>query len=176
MVYKIPYSRKIFDHAFRFDPYGGYNFLVEISGLIVGGFTSVSGLEGQIITEDYIEGGCNTGAHTFPTRSSYSNLVLKKGVTDLDSLWNWYDDAANGRVKQRNGTIILLDQQMIPATWWTFKNAYPVKWNGPAFDAMTSSVLIESLELVHGGLEKSWRAKTASVTRLAANRAGWTGF
>jgi phage tail-like protein len=36
---------------------------------------------------------------------------------------------------------------------WHFRNAWPVKWEGPHLKAKASEVAIETLELVHEGLE-----------------------
>jgi phage tail-like protein len=35
---------------------------------------------------------------------------------------------------------------------WNFKEAFPVKWVGPAFHGDQSAVAFESIELVHRGL------------------------
>jgi phage tail-like protein len=38
---------------------------------------------------------------------------------------------------------------------WNFKNAYPVKWIGPQFNASNATaVAVEKLELVHQGIDK----------------------
>jgi hypothetical protein len=37
----------------RLDPFMSFNFVVELHGLIVAGFSEVSGLESQIEMEDY---------------------------------------------------------------------------------------------------------------------------
>ena len=47
----------------RLDPYLSVNFLVEIEGLVVGGFSKVDGLESTIETQDYVEGGRNDFVH-----------------------------------------------------------------------------------------------------------------
>lgn len=139
----------------RSDPYLTYNFLVEIGGLVTGGFTEVSGLGSEIELESYAEGGVNGYTHYFPKRTKYSNLILSHGITDIDTLWLWYQAAAAGKVQLKNGTIILFDQQRLPVMWWNFKNAYPVKWSGPQFNANnTSQVAIERVELVHQGIDK----------------------
>lgn len=139
----------------RSDPYLTYNFLVEIGGLVTGGFTEISGLESEIELESYAEGGVNGYTHYFPKRTRYSNLVFSHGITDVDTLWLWYKAAAAGKVQLKNGTIILLNQQRLPVMWWNFKNAYPVKWSGPQFNANNSSqVAIERVELVHQGIDK----------------------
>ena len=43
--------------AARADPYLGFRFLVEIEGLIVGGFSEVSGLQAETEFEEVREGG-----------------------------------------------------------------------------------------------------------------------
>ncbi len=139
----------------RLDPYMAYSFVVEIEGLIIGGFTEVTGLESEIELESYQEGGVNGYIHQFPRRTRYPNLVLSHGLTDIDSLWRWYKAATAGNIQLKNGTIMLLNRQQIPMMWWNFKNAYPVKWVGPQFNASnTTAVAVERLELVHQGIDK----------------------
>jgi len=45
--------------------------LVEINGLVVGGFSEVSGLEVEIDVEEYREGGKNEYVHYLPTGAKY---------------------------------------------------------------------------------------------------------
>ena len=157
----------------RLDPYNAYNFHVEIEGLIMGGFTEISGLEGEIQVEDYAEGGLNDYVHQFPTRTTYpSRLVLKQGLTLMDTLYRWYDDVVRGKVKRRNGTIMLLDNQSYPVMWWSFKNAYPVRWEGPAFDSMQSQVAFEVVELVHEGISKPVASYAAAASQVVQQVVG----
>ena len=140
----------------RCDPYMTYNFLIEIDGLVTGGFTEVSGLESEIELESYAEGGVNGYIHQFPTRIKYPNLVLSQGLTDSETLWNWYKAASTGKIELKNGTIILCDRLGESVVQWNFKQAYPVKWIGPQFNASNSTeVAIERVELVHQGIDKS---------------------
>ena len=138
----------------RFDPFMSYNFVVELEGMIVGGFSEVSGLESQIETEDYREGGVNNYVHHFPKQTTQSNLVLTKGIAGIGSLWDWYYNATQGIIQRKNGTIMMLNQQRIPVMWWSFYNAYPTKWTGPQFNASSENVAVEAVELVHEGLSK----------------------
>ena len=48
------------------DPFMGYNFLVEIGGVVIGGFSEVSGLSSEIELESYQEGGLNGFVLKFP--------------------------------------------------------------------------------------------------------------
>jgi len=54
----------------RKDPYLAFDFLVEIEGLVVGGFTDVTGLQREVEVQDYREGGVNEYVHKLwgPTR------------------------------------------------------------------------------------------------------------
>jgi phage tail-like protein len=140
----------------RTDPYLTFNFLVEIEGLLVGGFSEVTGLQVETMIETYREGGLNDHEHKLAGPSRYpSNLVLKHGLTDDDTLWNWHQDVTRGIVNRKNGSIILLDSAGDEQWRWNFTEAYPVKWVGPDLRGGASEVAVEALELVHHGLSKA---------------------
>lgn len=140
--------------AQRLQPYQTFNFAVEIEGLVVGGFTEVSGLESDVEVEEYREGGVNGFVHKLPGRTSHANLVLQHGLTSLSTLWDWYYNTTQGVIQRRNGTIMLLDARQTPVMWWNFGNALPVRWTGPTFSAVSDEVGVQSLELAHEGLTK----------------------
>jgi phage tail-like protein len=153
-------------------PYQTFNFAVEIEGLLVGGFTEVSGLESEIEVEEYREGGVNGYVHRLPGRTSHSNLVLQHGLTSLSTMWNWYYDTTQGSIQRKNGTIMLLDPRQIPVMWWNFRNALPVRWTGPSFSAVSDEVGIEALELAHEGLTKPLLGQAAALVSGIAQIAG----
>ena len=136
------------------DPYMAYNFAVEIGGVVVGGFSEVSGLSSEIELESYQEGGLNDFVHKFPKHTTYPNLVLSRGLVNIDLFYIWYKATSQGWIQQLNGTILLLNDQQIPVMWWTFKKAYPVKWQGPTFNASSDAIAVEKIELVHQGISK----------------------
>lgn len=154
----------------RLDPYLAINFVVEIEGLIVGGFTKVDGLDSTIETQDYYEGGRNDYVHKILKCATSSPLVLSHGLTDVDTLWQWHERVRRGVIKRKNGTIMLLDAQRLPAMWWNFADALPVKWVGPSFDAaVDTQVAIERVELVHRGITKPIASQlTSAVHGVAA--------
>ncbi|NES69324.1 MAG: phage tail protein [Okeania sp. SIO2D1] len=136
------------------DPYMSYNFAVEIGGVIVAGFSEVSGLSSEIELESYEEGGLNGYVHKFPKHTTYPNLVLSRGLVNIDLFYIWYQATSQGLIQQLNGTILLLNSQQLPVMWWTFKRAYPVKWEGPQFNASNDEIAVERIELVHQGISK----------------------
>lgn len=138
----------------RSDPYASFRFLVEIDGLVVGGFTEVSGLQAETETEEYREGGVNDHVHRLPKLTKYPNLTLKRGITDSDVLWQWYQEVISGIFKRKNGSIVLLDYAAREKWRWNFYQAYPVKWAGPDLKADSGTIAVETLELTHKGLVK----------------------
>ena len=138
----------------RKDPYLSFRFGVEIGGLIVGGFSEVTGLQVETETEDYQEGGVNDFVHKLPKTSRHQNLVLKRGLTDSDILWNWHQNTLNGKIDRKNGSIVLIDIEGNETWRWEFADAYPVKWTGPDLRADSDGVAVETLELAHNGVRK----------------------
>src|ERR1044071_8519806 len=98
----------------RLDPYRSAHFIVEIEGLLVGGFAQVSGLQVQIEGHEYRAGGVNDFVYRFAGRTTHPPLMLRQGVSPLDGLWSWHQDTVAGRIQRRNGTVYLLDQQRVP--------------------------------------------------------------
>lgn len=139
--------------AARNDPYLGFNFLVEIQGLVVGGFSEVSGLQVEVEVEDYREGGRNEFVHKLAGATRYpANLVLKHGLMDSRTLWEWHQRVRLGNIDRRNGSVILKNGTGAEVWRWNFIGAYPVRWNGPDLRGGTAEVALETLELVHQGL------------------------
>lgn len=119
----------------------------------VAGFSECTGLDATVEVIEYKEGGVNDYVHKFPTRASFGNITLKRGVISLsDDLWSWHNDFVHGMGTRRDGLIYLLDEARQPAKVWKFRRGIPVKWVGPSLNASQSSIAIESLEIAHEGL------------------------
>lgn len=138
--------------ATRRDPYRGFHFLVEIQGLFAGGFSSISGLRVTTEVTPLREGGVNAYEYRLPGATTYSDLVFRRGLSDADLLWSWYQDVIKGKISRRNGTIHILDEAGSSVKQWHFFRAYPMAWEGPEFDATSNQVLFQSLTLAHEGL------------------------
>jgi phage tail-like protein len=151
----------------RVDPYHSANFVVEIEGLIAGGFAECTGLQIEVETHEYREGGQNDFVHRFAGATRHPSLVLRHGLSPIDGVWGWLQDVAAGDIRRRNGTIYLLNQQQAPVLWWNFREALPVKWTGPDLRADAAMVAFESLELAHRGLTRP-RLATADTAVAAA--------
>lgn len=134
------------------DPYLALRFQVEIEGLIVGGFSEVSGLELELDTEEYVEGGLNDFVHALPKAVKSGRVVLQRGVTSSDTLWKWQSDVRSGAIRRHTVRILVLDERGQEARDWRCSDALPVKWSGPHLNASADGVAVERLELVHRGI------------------------
>jgi phage tail-like protein len=137
----------------RVDPYGNFNFLVEIDGITRAAFHDVSGFDSTIDVIEHREGGENT-TRKLPGMTKYSNITLKWGITDDRQLYEWHRDAIRGNVLRKNGSIVGLDRKGTEVVRWNFFNAWPSKYDAPDFNAEGNDVAIETLELAHEGLER----------------------
>ena len=136
----------------RFDPFLSFNFTLQVDGLVVGSFSEVSGIGSETEVEEYREGGVNEFTHKLPKTTKYGALVLRRGMTLIPTLYDWYRDVVNGKINRRTVIVALLNNQKAPAKTWTFRNAFPVKWQGPELKADGNAFAIESVELVHQGI------------------------
>ncbi len=144
----------------RNDPYCAFNFLVEVTGIIKGGFTEVSGLSIQTEYDTVKEGGENNFEHRLPKGTKSTDITLKRGLID-STLLDWYMNVINGKIERKDGSIILCDRfncfdtehQVIE---WNFFEAYPVKWEGSAFNATSNTIVSETLVLTHQGIKKKF--------------------
>jgi phage tail-like protein len=138
----------------RKDPISAFRFMVEIGGVSRGIFTEVSGLDSTIDVTEHGTGGGNGILLKLPGITKYSNLVLKWGITDDMSLYQWHRQAALGEVKRENGSILALNHLGKEIARWNFTNAWPTKYTGPTFNGESSEVAIETMELAHEGIER----------------------
>jgi phage tail-like protein len=139
----------------RHDPYKVFKFRVEIDGLTAAAFTEVSGLESETVVVEYRAGTDPNFARKLPGLTKYSNIVLKRGITQDAELWNWRQRVIEGNFDRHNGSIILQDDSGQDQVRWNFRNGWPCKLQGPFLNAHGSDVAIETLEIAHEGLERA---------------------
>lgn len=136
----------------RADPYAQFNFLVELDGLEVAGFTEVGGLTAESDVIEYREGADEPTMRKLPGLLKYSNVTLKRGYTQNTELWEWRKTTLDGKTQRRDGSIILLDEARQEVLRWNFRNGWVSKYDGPALNSTTNEAAIESVEIVHEGL------------------------
>ena len=139
----------------RDDPYKAYNFRVEIDGITVAAFCEVSGLSNETEVISYRVGGEPTAVRKLPGLTTYANLVLRRGITKNDELWNWRKTVLDGAVERRNGMIVLLADDGTDLVRWTFVDGWVAKYESSDLNAKANEVAIETIEIAHEGLERA---------------------
>lgn len=117
-------------------------------------FKEISGLTAKMDTEDIVMGGENRFKYKVPTRSSFDNLVLKRGlVTSGSALALWCDTTLKTglvtSVQTMDLVVMMLDETGMPLMTWTFIGAWPVKWSLDSLDSMDNKIAIETLEFAY---------------------------
>jgi phage tail-like protein len=131
----------------RNDPYAQFNFLVEVEGLTVAGFTEVSGITAESDVIEYREGSDPARVRALPALYKFGNITCKRGYTLSRDLWEWRKTTLDGLTVRRNGAVVLLDEAREPRLRWEFFEAWVAKYEGPALNATANEAAIESVEL-----------------------------
>jgi phage tail-like protein len=141
--------------------FGAYHFLLEIQGIIgdtkiiVGGFKSVSGMDSETEVIEFKQGN-DMVVRKKPGRTTYANIVLERGYTATDDLWQWRKNIEDGKIDRRAGSIIILDQDgETEVARYNFYEGWPCKWNVPDMDADSSAMAIEKIEIATEKVERA---------------------
>lgn len=122
-----------------------------------GAFSEVSGLEATMAPKTLREGGRNWGEVQLAGPTSFAPVILKRGITEVADLWNWFDVSTrqSNHALRLSGTIDVYHPQDPdkPLLRWRITNALPTRFKGPDLSSTASQVAIEELQLVHEGLE-----------------------
>ena len=111
-------------------------------------FQEVTGLNATMEMEAIKEGGENRFVHQLPGRTSYSELVLKRGRIMGSFVLQWCRNAIeNFEFKPTNVLISLLDENHLPLYNWYVINAIPKKLEVSGFNAERSEIVIETMTL-----------------------------
>jgi phage tail-like protein len=140
------------------DPQLASRFLLEVDGVEIGVFKSVSGLSVSIDTQDLPEGGENGFVRKLPGRMTWPNLTFKRGVTDGDALFSWINKTSgsgfssnSNKLTRHTGAVTVIGYDGKRLRSYVLADVFPVRWSGPTFDAESNAVIEEELEITHHG-------------------------
>ncbi len=138
------------------DPLVGFHYKIEVQGEITGFFTECGGLgsETEIIEHKIIDERGVEIIQKIPGRMKYTDITLKRGITDNMDVWKWRKMVEDGDVAgaRRNGSIVMFDQKLTEVARWNLRNAWPSKVSGPSLQSDSNAVGIEEMTIVHEGL------------------------
>jgi phage tail-like protein len=112
------------------------------------GFAEISPLTSRTAHEPHTE-----------RRDAYDHVVLRRALTRSTELYDWRRRIAEGGEDRRRVTIEQLEAPGgAVANRWTLVDAWPCRWSGPSFDAQSSALAFEELELTFADLV--WHDRT----------------
>lgn len=151
--------------AFRFkvNLYNGDQSRLLCSGY----FSEITGFEATMEPKVIGEGGHNWGEHHRSGPTKFAPIILKRGVTDVNDLWSWFDVTTNqaNYGYRLSGEIVVYGNPTVTGNGsqqsvkdnvvmiWKLSGVLPTKFKGPDLSATASQVAIEELHMVHQGLE-----------------------
>lgn len=140
------------------DPLVSAWFGIDFGGKVAGAFRECSGLgsENELVEEKSSTTEGKLVLKHIPGRMKYSDVTLKRGITDNMDMWKWRKLVEDGQVQQArmNGSIIMFDQNGTPTARWDLVNAWPLKLTGPSANATANEVGVEELVITHEGYER----------------------
>lgn len=139
----------------RDDPYGGYNFLVDLGDGAEAGFQEISGLAHEIAMIEYREGSDKRNApRKIPGLHKVSDVTLKRGLAGSLDLYRWMLDTRNGADTRRTVTVRLMSEDRSQAVVsWKLLRAFPVRLAHGPLRAADSTLVLEELVIASEAIE-----------------------
>lgn len=136
------------------DHIGAFNFRMEIEGITEGPARYVGGLTTRTDVLAFKD-GAERIVRQRPGRSRCDNLVIQRGYTNNDELYDWHEQTRQGVLSRKSGSIIILgDDAATEITRFNFFEAWPCRWSLLPLDAEEGTALIEEIELAIEFIEK----------------------
>ena len=141
-------------------PFKKYNYKVEIKGITEASFSEVSGFDASIDVIEFREGdeGVNY-SRKLNGLTKFGNVTLKWGMTSSVNFYEWVMDVSSGKAlgedRCKDVTITLFDDDGTTSlAVWNLYSAWPSKYTAPDFNASSSEIAFESVELVYESMER----------------------
>lgn len=116
---------------------------------LVAGFSEVTGLEATMEPLAVTEGGRNWGQAQLPGRTSFSTVILRRGISPSRHLADWFRhvNRVGAYAHRMDVTITLQDAAGASVVSWRLGRALPVKLKIPDLSATAQELGIEELHL-----------------------------
>jgi phage tail-like protein len=111
-------------------PFQGFQYRVEVDGILVAGFKTVTGLDSA--------GNAGSG-----------NATLTSGITDSKRFFEWIEDCLGGEITRMWVTVIELNTAGEKVATWQLNEAWPTACRVHQFRSSTSEMGLVSLELAY---------------------------
>jgi phage tail-like protein len=140
------------------DVVASYHFVLEVDGEVIGMFSELSGvsMEREVITSRESLPDGKMVMKKLPGQRQDGDLVLKRGKTEDEKLWDWMDKVNEGKMSEarKTGSVVLYDYEGGELLRYNFDKGWPSRVALGGLSAATNEVLIEECTIVHEGLSR----------------------
>lgn len=127
-------------------------------------FSEVSGLDADTDVIEYRHGNSKQyNTIKMPGLQKFGDVTMKRGTFQgSNEFFEWWRSVQLNKIDRRSVTISLLNEEQKPVVTWKLKQAWAKKITPTDLKSDGSEVAIESIEVVHEGLEIEHQAAAAS--------------
>lgn len=131
------------------DPYKNFKFVLKWDGKIQAGFSDITIPDISADPIEYRKINEIDTVRKIPGLIKYSNIVLKRGVTDNLELFKWYKETIESKSNssRKDISILLLDEVGNESLRWDFANVWLTKYKASDLYNTNSEIAIETLHL-----------------------------
>lgn len=128
----------------------GSYFGFVLDGIEVGWFTTVSGIGIDIeVVEHDTTSGTGRMKMKMPGRATFTEVVLKRGLTTDMQVQDWFNDVVAGKTERKTCEIVVYDREGDPKATFSFDQVFPSKLEVSDMSSTSSEAMIETLTLRH---------------------------
>lgn len=164
------------DNMFKVRPMENYRFylIVEKGDSLMEddigmGFSNVSSFGYSVEVEEIKVGGVNDRKIVLPKNVYASNVTCQRGLTNNKGIYTWINEIKDGNFNKRNMLLMAfgggVSMPFAPVNEaasgltrirkaWSFEDVLPIKWEISGFDAISHSIVVETLELSVGNIKE----------------------
>ncbi|MCH8280914.1 MAG: phage tail protein [Chloroflexi bacterium] len=138
------------------DPLIGAHFALDVDGVVSAYFKEATGFNNssEVITHQAVDDKGRSVIQKLPGDLTWDDIVLRRGISDDKSLWDWRQKVIEGNVGEAraNGSVIMYNTSNEEVARFDFINGWPSGWKGPDVNAEDQTIAIEEITIAHEGL------------------------
>ncbi|WP_328455229.1 MULTISPECIES: phage tail protein [unclassified Amycolatopsis] len=128
-----------------------FKVVIDQGAYDLGSWSKVTGLDVTWDVAEYRAGDSWNHRWYYPGNTKYQTIKLERAACkDTNVVKKWLNEGAT-KPKFYTGTLKLYDANNDAVTEWELRNVVPAKWSIAGFEAGSSKVALETLELQHLG-------------------------
>jgi phage tail-like protein len=147
-------ARAVFDSLT--DPQVVHHFALEVQGVETATFREAGGFENsnEIIENREVGSGGKQFISKQPGNLKWSDITLKRGITDNMDLYQWRQQVIDGDVDgaRKDGSVVMYNAAGDEVARLSFVRGWLSKWKGPDVNTTSNDVAVEEVSITHEGL------------------------